>query len=83
MEHNPKVEVHALNPKAVTIDQLYGFTDATLNWSDGILSKLIRELASEQSTDNKWILLDGPVDSLWIESMNTVMDQVVCIQLVG
>ncbi len=70
-----QVHTHIVNPKSITIEQLYGYTDPGLNWTDGILSQLMRKLVDDPSPSKHWIILDGPVDSLWIESMNTAMDQ--------
>lgn len=40
----------------------------------GLLSCLMREQAYNSHPGPKWIILDGDVDPLWIESLNTVMD---------
>ena len=64
-----------LNPKAVSPSELYGFVHpATREWKDGLLSKIMRSLGQEQNTNPKWIVLDGDLDTNWIESMNSVMD---------
>uniref|UniRef100_A0A667Y5V4 Dynein axonemal heavy chain 11 n=1 Tax=Myripristis murdjan TaxID=586833 RepID=A0A667Y5V4_9TELE len=64
-----------LNPKAVDIDELFGFIHpATREWKDGLLSSLMREQANISHSGPKWIVLDGDIDPMWIESLNTVMD---------
>ncbi|AAZ13090.1 dynein heavy chain, putative [Trypanosoma brucei brucei TREU927] len=70
------VRVSLLNPKSVTMDELYGsYNQATREWKDGILSDLMRQICRDiTDTAYKWMLFDGPVDTLWIESMNTVLD---------
>ncbi|XP_040289656.1 dynein heavy chain 11, axonemal [Bufo bufo] len=64
-----------LNPKAVTTDELFGFIHpSTREWKDGLFSNLMREQANITHDGPKWIVLDGDIDPMWIESLNTVMD---------
>ncbi|XP_043958392.1 dynein heavy chain 9, axonemal isoform X2 [Gambusia affinis] len=64
-----------LNPKAVTNDELFGIINpATREWKDGLFSSIMRELANISHSGPKWIVLDGDIDPMWIESLNTVMD---------
>lgn len=75
--HNQKRKPHFndLNPKAVTNDELFGIVNpSTREWRDGLFSIIMRDQANLPGTGPKWIVLDGDIDPMWIESLNTVMD---------
>ncbi|XP_029790782.1 dynein heavy chain 14, axonemal [Suricata suricatta] len=122
-----KVDICVLNPKCITVSELYGQLDPnTMAWTDGLLSTAVRNYAyantarnsnkdsglglksrisdaanvfqldssdiadmddnilkkmkkddkipESQNYDWQWIVLDGPVDTFWVENLNTMLD---------
>jgi len=78
-----------VDPKAVTSDELFGCMNVkTKEWKDGVLSVMMRDMNKCQgkfktTQKYKWVILDGDVDPMWIESLNTVMDDNKVLTLVS
>ena len=70
------VQYYVVNPKSITLNQLYGSFDAiSQDFREGILAHIFRNCAyTEVGKKRKWMVMDGPVDTHWIENMNTVLD---------
>jgi dynein heavy chain len=69
------VRTQVLNPKAISMGELYGeINSLSGEWYDGLASKMMRKASTNQGEEKDWMVFDGPVDAIWIENMNTVLD---------
>ena len=71
--------IHTINPKMITTKELYGVLDPeSRDWTDGLLSKTFKEMNTDlpvgKEQERRWILYDGDVDAVWVENMNSAMD---------
>ena len=73
---NLTTRCYTINPKERSVIELYGVLDpATRDWTDGLLSNIFREINKPtDKNERKYLVYDGDVDALWIENMNSVMD---------
>lgn len=73
-----KHTVQRMNPKAITSNEMFGCYESgggSPQWRDGVFATLWRSKASKQAGgQNAWIVLDGPIDPIWIENLNSALD---------
>lgn len=69
-------KLYVINPKDRSVIELYGILDTvTRDWTDGLLSNIFRDINKPtDKNERKYIVYDGDVDALWVENMNSVMD---------
>ena len=52
--------------------------EVTRDWTDGIISSIFRNmnqpLPQGRMREERWLILDGDVDAIWVENLNSVMD---------
>eukprot|EP00397_Hematodinium_sp_SG-2012_P000031 GEMP01000031.1.p1 GENE.GEMP01000031.1~~GEMP01000031.1.p1 ORF type:complete len:4639 (+),score=1050.01 GEMP01000031.1:391-14307(+) len=64
-----------MNPKAITDQQMYGIKDPiSEEWTPGVFASIWQKFNNRTLKYTSWIICDGPVDAIWIENLNTVLD---------
>jgi dynein heavy chain len=64
-----------LNPKAIRAQEMYGEMDPLSGeWTTGVFAAMWAKYNNRANAYNTWIIADGPVDAIWIEDLNTVLD---------
>ena len=69
------VSMRRMNPKGMTMDELFGtFHRESHEWHEGLFTQHYRDFAAMREDKKKWILLDGPIDYMWVENLNSILD---------
>lgn len=64
-----------LNPKSMKACELYGQVEPMSGeWTTGVFAAMWAKFNQRTNKFTTWILCDGPVDAIWIEDLNTVLD---------
>merc|ERR1719281_450582 len=74
-EDNNATKQIVWNPKAITNQQIYGMKDpVSEEWTPGVFASIWQKYNNRSLKYTTWIVCDGPVDAIWIENLNTVLD---------
>ena len=81
-----EIEIRRIFPKSIELDELYGRIGSDGQYHDGLLPYHLKDISNSRYDDDKtkttkWLVLDSPVDTLWIESLNTLLDETRMLSL--
>lgn len=64
-----------LSPKAIRAAEMYGKVDTMSGeWTTGVFAAMWAKYNNKSNKFIMWMTCDGPVDAIWIEDLNTVLD---------
>ncbi|GFY57188.1 dynein heavy chain 2, axonemal [Trichonephila inaurata madagascariensis] len=73
-EEYPSINVYTFNPKAFNLSELYGYFNEKGVWMEGLFSTILKKACKDSRADKRWIVLNGLLDVLWLESIDSLLD---------
>ncbi|GFR02732.1 dynein heavy chain 2, axonemal, partial [Trichonephila clavata] len=73
-EEYPSIKVYTFNPKAFNLSELYGYFNENGVWMDGLFSTILKKACNDSRADERWIVLNGLLDVVWLESIDSLLD---------
>ena len=77
------IKTWIINPKSITMGELFGEENEEKKiFEYGIATKRMKKALLDEGEDKfRIVILDGPIDTKWIENMNSVLDdsQTLCL----
>lgn len=75
IEGRMPIKITKMNPKAIKGGEMYGVMNVvSQEWVPGVYSEIWKRCNDRKNKHISWINCDGPVDAIWIENLNTVLD---------
>jgi dynein heavy chain len=68
----------------MTYSQLYGnFDSISQEFTNGVIGTTFKNCVTDKHAADfrRWIIFDGPVEPIWIEDLNTLLDEnrILCL----
>lgn len=75
VEQQTLYKITRMNPKSIKGQEMYGVMNPVSGeWIPGVFSEIWKRCNDKKQKNVNWIVCDGPVDAIWIENLNTVLD---------
>ena len=74
---NAKVDSYVINSKAYSYENLYGrFHSFDNSWVEGSVEKVLTRASQgyQEMGTQTWLVFDGPIDTVWMEYLNSALD---------
>ncbi|CRG94855.1 dynein beta chain, putative [Plasmodium gallinaceum] len=78
------IEITVFNPMSTDVRKLYGYYNFEKEvYEDGILSLIMKRLFENNNLNEKWLILDGPLDILTTEPLHSLLDENKVLTLIN